>query len=411
VPPSSDGKSVPTQHLECIPTAALVGGTIRAKHVNMDDRFAAAAILFHTTVVLTATLLGIALVVTARRNARSWLAAFPLATLVLAGATLAAAVVLCRLLDLSVFALLRLLSQALFAEGLVIALLLPLTLWRTRRRSGAVAMGLLPSLLLVVYWDAYHIEPHALKTVPHALDATHSPRLGHLRIAHLSDIQTDDAGPYERRALRATMAAKPDLILLTGDYVHPRFSRTRDEVTADLRRMFVDERISAPLGVYAVRGNVDRDWPAVFQGTSITCLSDQTIRIPLTVGRALSLTGLDLRSSFGATPARTRALVAATPAADLRIVIGHVPDFAAVLAAGERVDLALAGHTHGGQIELPFFGPPVTFSILPRRFASGLNDYRGVPLHVTRGVGLERGYAPQVRFLCPPEICLLEVDY
>jgi uncharacterized protein len=377
----------------------------------MDDRFAAAAILFHTSVILAATLLGIALVAIARRGARSWWVALPFTVLALAGATLAAAVALCRQLDLSVFALLRLLSQALFAEGLLIALIIPLALWRARRRAWAGAAGLLPSLLLLVYWDAYHIEPHALQTVTHALDATHSPRLGHVRIAHLSDIQTDDAGPYERRALKTAMAAKPDLILLTGDYVHPRFNKTRSAITADLRRMLGEEGLKASLGVYAVRGNVDRDWPAVFQGTSVVCLSDQTARIPLANGRALSLTGLDLRSSFGATPERTRALLAATPAADLRIVIGHVPDYAAVLAGRERVDLALAGHTHGGQIELPFIGPPVTFSLLPRRFASGLNNYRGVPLHVTRGVGLERGYAPQVRFLCPPEICLLEVDY
>jgi predicted MPP superfamily phosphohydrolase len=207
------------------------------------------------------------------------------------------------------------------------------------------------------------------------------------------------------------MALSPDLILLTGDYVHPRFGKTRDAVTADLRRMIIEERIVARLGVYAVRGNVDRDWPAVFQGTQVACLADQNVRIRLDGGRSLSLVGLDLKSSFGATPGRTRALVATTPESDLRIVIGHAPDYAAILAGWVRVDLALAGHTHGGQIALPFIGPLVTFSELPRRFGSGLNDYKGVPLHVTRGVGIERGHAPQVRFLCRPEVCLLEVDY
>ena len=49
---------------------------------------------------------------------------------------------------------------------------------------------------------------------------------------------------------------------------------------------------------------------------------------------------------------------------------------------------------------------------IPRRYAAGgLHDYEGIPLHVSRGVGMERGSAPQVRFLCPPEICLLEVTY
>lgn len=75
------------------------------------------------------------------------------------------------------------------------------------------------------------------------------------------------------------------------------------------------------------------------------------------------------------------------------------------------VDLVLAGHTHGGQVVVPFFGPPYTASRLPRRYAGGLNDYRGIPLHVSRGVGMERGFAPQVRFLCPPEICVVDVRF
>ena len=73
------------------------------------------------------------------------------------------------------------------------------------------------------------------------------------------------------------------------------------------------------------------------------------------------------------------------------------------------VDLVLAGHTHGGQVVMPFFGPVVTASRLPRLFAGGLHDFRGTPLHVSRGVGMERGFSPPVRFLCPPEICVLDL--
>jgi predicted MPP superfamily phosphohydrolase len=69
----------------------------------------------------------------------------------------------------------------------------------------------------------------------------------------------------------------------------------------------------------------------------------------------------------------------------------------------------LAGHTHGGQVVLPLFGPPRTASRLPRLYAGGLHDFAGTPLHVSRGVGMERGFAPPLRFLCPPEICVLDV--
>ncbi|MEO8362207.1 MAG: hypothetical protein ABI672_19425 [Vicinamibacteria bacterium] len=62
-----------------------------------------------------------------------------------------------------------------------------------------------------------------------------------------------------------------------------------------------------------------------------------------------------------------------------------------------------------GQLVLPFFGPPTTASRLPRRYAGGLNDYRGTPIHVSRGVGMERGFDIPVRFLCPPEIGILDL--
>ena len=90
-------------------------------------------------------------------------------------------------------------------------------------------------------------------------------------------------------------------------------------------------------------------------------------------------------------------------------MISHSPDF--VDALTEPVDLVLAGHTHGGQFVVPLYGPLVTASRLPRRFAADLHDYRGTPLHVSRGVGMERGFAPPVRFLCPPEICVLDVRW
>jgi len=60
-------------------------------------------------------------------------------------------------------------------------------------------------------------------------------------------------------------------------------------------------------------------------------------------------------------------------------------------------------------VVLPFFGPPRTAIRLPRRYAGGLNDYRGTPIHVSRGVGMERGFDIPIRFLCPPEIGIIDL--
>ena len=91
------------------------------------------------------------------------------------------------------------------------------------------------------------------------------------------------------------------------------------------------------------------------------------------------------------------------------VVLSHTP--AVVLEASRRgLEAVLAGHTHGGQVRLPFFGPPITLSRVPRAVAAGgLHELDGRRIYVSRGIGWEHGHAPRVRFLCPPEVTLLEL--
>jgi predicted MPP superfamily phosphohydrolase len=70
------------------------------------------------------------------------------------------------------------------------------------------------------------------------------------------------------------------------------------------------------------------------------------------------------------------------------------------------VDLYLAGHTHGGQLRLPFFGAIVTASIYGKRYEMGAYRQGDTLLYVSRGVGMEGKGAPRARFLCPPEVVL-----
>jgi predicted MPP superfamily phosphohydrolase len=87
--------------------------------------------------------------------------------------------------------------------------------------------------------------------------------------------------------------------------------------------------------------------------------------------------------------------------------MGHRPDF----ALGEvDSDLLVAGHTHGGQVRLPFFGPVMTLSNVPRSWAAGVTKLPGNrTLVVSRGIGMERGGAPELRFLCRPELVVLTI--
>ena len=93
---------------------------------------------------------------------------------------------------------------------------------------------------------------------------------------------------------------------------------------------------------------------------------------------------------------------------DIRILLTHRPDPVLGLRADSRIDLQVSGHTHGGQVSLPFVGPLMTLSDVPRSIAAGgLNDYQGHAIYVGHGVGLERGSAPQVRFGVRPDIGVL----
>lgn len=304
------------------------------------------------------------------------------------------------------FAWVRLVCQAVFGEGFVLLLAVAGLHLARGRRVAAVSLAAAAAGLFGVYWEAYHHGPRDLRV--RTLDvALHDATPGaDLRVLHLSDIQTDAVGAYERRAVRAGLDLGPDLVVLTGDYLQRGLRPLGPRARHDMRALLASLR--APDGVYAVPGDTDRGC-ALFTGLHVRCLEDETVRVALADGRVLALTGLRPRTSRAGDPGRLRPILERAPPADLAIVFGHSPDYVRALAGWSRVDLALAGHTHGGQIVLPGVGPLVTLSRLPRRYAGGLNGYHGIPLHVSRGIGLERGSAPPIRFFCPPEISLLQL--
>ncbi len=96
------------------------------------------------------------------------------------------------------------------------------------------------------------------------------------------------------------------------------------------------------------------------------------------------------------------------PAGSPTVLLNHTPDLIEA-AARQRLDLYVAGHTHGGQIRLPGYGALVTFSAYGKRYEAGYYRMAATNLYVSRGLGMEgSGNAPRVRFLCSPEIVVLE---
>ena len=262
---------------------------------------------------------------------------------------------------------------------------------RGAARAAATAAAL---LIAGVGIDAFLIEPFALEvsTVEVARAEVAAP----LRIALIADLQTDQPGDHERRALEAVRDARPDLVVFAGDYVQTSDARY-PALTAELAAMLREVGLAAPLGVFAVQGDVDHDdWQRNFEGTGVEVVEQSGTRDLGPVSLTL-LSPEDSRASRLAIP----------PSDDLRVVVGHSPDFA---LARPDAHLLLAGHTHGGQVQLPGLGPVWTLSALPRDQASGHTRLAsGADLVVSRGVGLERALAPRLRFLCRPEVVLIDV--
>ena len=220
-----------------------------------------------------------------------------------------------------------------------------------------------------------------------------------VRIVVLADLQTDEIGPYERDVFRRILQEKPDLILLAGDYIQMGERPTRIELHEELNAFLGEIRFDAPDGVFAVGGNIDwADWSRSFRGSEITPIR-RTCSFELA---ELRLTCLALHES-----ADTRLRVAHDDPDRFHVVLGHVPNFA---RGSIEADLLLAGHTHGGQVRLPLIGPVMTLSTVPRSWAAGRTELPGgATLLVSRGIGMERGGAPRLRFLCRPELVVIDL--
>jgi predicted MPP superfamily phosphohydrolase len=294
------------------------------------------------------------------------------------------------------FDFLRYISYSLF--GHVTLLLMLSVFWlRTVSKLASVLCGIVALALWGVAFDAFIVEPSWLQVSRYEISSEKLTRP--LRIVVVADIQTDQFGRHERRALQSAARQKPDLLLFAGDYVQSSdpdtYHSVARQINAQLRELCFTERARA----FAVRGNVDGErWVEIFAGTDAQAVCQtQSFRFD-----DVLLICLSREDSFN--PGLT---VQHGGPEEFHIVLGHSPNFALGHA---QADLLLAGHTHGGQVQLPFVGPLLTNSRIPRSWASGMTGLpNGGALLVSRGVGMERDVAPRLRFLCRPELVVIDV--
>lgn len=250
------------------------------------------------------------------------------------------------------------------------------------------------------------VEPSQLRIRRYEIPIAGLPaELEGLRLVHVTDTHYGpyNASRYIEEALEAANALEGDLAVLTGDYVHftPRSVAPGIALFA---------RLKARFGTVAVLGNHEH-----WESAAACREAFRRIGVPLVDNDRLFLT----RNGLSPEPDGDRALCVAglgdlwedrvlfarafrgVPDAMPRILLSHNPDAADLVDAGHRVDLMLSGHTHGGQVSLPVFGPPVVPSRSGAKYLGGLCEGPRCPVLVSRGVGMA---GIPMRLRVPPEI-------
>lgn len=262
------------------------------------------------------------------------------------------------------------------------------------------AAWLLPAAALVALkWWGEAGEPASLEVerVTIAVPGLKSP----VRVAHFSDLQTDGIRPMELRARAEANAFGPDVVVFTGDVMnHPSLMASSYDYLAGFKARAAKLMVGGD-----VDGGLDR---AAFEAATGFEWIDGKARPVAAGGAKLSFLGFGLLD-YRKGAAFAEGLVRLSGEPDARLALSHRPD-AAFALKGLPVSVLFTGHTHGGQVVIPGFGPPVTLTRMPRLVAAGgAHRFEGLTVSLARGLGWEGHVAPRVRLFCRPHLMLAEL--
>jgi len=251
-------------------------------------------------------------------------------------------------------------------------------------------------VLCVCY--GYFVEPYWLSVSQIQIKSSKLPRGSNpVRVVHISDLHSDPKPRLEERLPQAIATERPDLIVFTGDSINS------PEGLPIFRECLT--RLAKIAPTFVVKGNWDAwYWNRLnlFEGTGVHELNGDSFQLQIN-GLPIGLAGVGVENERQMDEA-----ISSIPPNAFKIFLYHYPDLIKE-AASQKVDLYLAGHTHGGQVALPFYGALITFSKYGKRYEAGLYREGDTWLYVNRGIGMEGGSVPRVRFWARPEVTVIEI--
>jgi hypothetical protein len=242
------------------------------------------------------------------------------------------------------------------------------------------------------------VEPASVEVTEHELPLPDLPAAWQgARVVHITDLHYGNPRSEQlfRWLVETVGGLEPDLILLTGDVI----VRREREVKPAVERI---AGLRAKHGVLGVLGDHDFDrrhkvpMPGIIEGLTeagVRLLRNEQVELP----GGLRVAGIDPSTHKIHAGDLERALAKGHP----HLLLSHSPDIIPE-AAALKVPMVLCGHTHGGQVVIPFYGPPVTHTDVGREYASGWSRRGETRMYTCRGLGSHYS----LRFWCRPEIAV-----
>ena len=321
-----------------------------------------------------------------------------------------AAVILTITNGLDFFGVVHLTYLSLVVTIPVAALLLAAPHWRDveyRTPLLMVALTGIAFLLIGIGVWATHIEPWRLRVDELGLGATGVAQP--FVVGVLADLQTTSIGEHEQAAVDMIVAGEPNFILIPGDvsqFERPMTAAEKGEFIGLLRQLTESAELVA-----IVPGNTDllSDLQEIATSIGALLLTDDFVSANV-AGQEITIVGIDEPVGNEIIDDAMLDRIGTLTEDQIVVATSHRPDPILLFGEDLAVDLFVAGHTHGGQVSLPFIGPVLTASDIPKEVASGgLHLVNGHPTYISTGVGLERGQAPQIRFGVRPSVALITI--